>query len=118
MYLSKNDGRQKIKVLYIFVALPIWGTEQVLVIELEGLDKKHFAPMIRVISEKGPIAALIEQMGFQIIHLRSMRKNWFGYDIIQDLKTIIIRKQVTVVRTHIYNSGKYGRKLADQQGCR
>ena len=34
----------KFKILYIFAALPVGGAEQVLVTELEGLDRKLFVP--------------------------------------------------------------------------
>ena len=42
----------KIKILYVFAALPVGGAEQILVTELKWLDKGLFYPMVCVISEK------------------------------------------------------------------
>ena len=45
----------KIKILYVFAALPVGGAEELLVTEVDGLDKRRFDPFVCVISEKGPI---------------------------------------------------------------
>jgi glycosyltransferase involved in cell wall biosynthesis len=102
----------RIPILYVFAALPVGGAEQLLVAELEGLDKKLFSPLVCVISEKGPIGELIEKMGFPVIPLHRMRRNQFDYGIIRELKKLMIQERVSIVHTHLYDGGKYGRIAA------
>ncbi len=102
----------KFKILYVFAALPVGGAEQVLVTELEGLDKNLFAPMVCVISEKGPVGELIEGMGLPVVPLLRMKKNQFDYNIIWELKNLMLRERPSIVHTHLYDGGKYGRIAA------
>ncbi|MBI5604001.1 MAG: glycosyltransferase [Deltaproteobacteria bacterium] len=102
----------KIKILYVFAALPVGGAEQVLVTELQGLDKDLFSPMVCVISEKGPVGEQIEQMGIPVIPLHRMKNNRFDFGIIREIKEIILQKKISIVHTHLYDGGKYGRIAA------
>jgi len=102
----------KIKILYVFAALPIGGAEQLLVAELERLDKTLFAPLVCVISEKGPVGEMIEKMGIPLVPLHRMKKNQFDYGIIRELKKLILQEKVSIVHTHLYDGGKYGRIAA------
>jgi glycosyltransferase involved in cell wall biosynthesis len=106
----------KITILYIFAALPVGGAEQVLVTEVEGLDKKRYRPLVAVISEKGPIGEMIEKMGITVIPLSRMKKNQFDFGIIRDLKAVMKREKVSLVHTHLYDGGKYGRIAARLAG--
>jgi glycosyltransferase involved in cell wall biosynthesis len=102
----------RIAVLYIFAALPVGGAEQVLVTEVEGLDKNRYRPLVSVISEKGPMGLVIEKMGIPVIPLCRMKKKQFDPGIIKDLKAIMRQERVTLVHTHLYDGGKYGRLAA------
>ncbi len=104
--------KNKIPILYVFAALPVGGAEQLLVSEMEGLDKDLFSPLVCVISEKGPIGELIEKMGFPVIPLHRMKKNQFDYGIIRELKKLMARERISIVHTHLYDGGKYGRIAA------
>jgi glycosyltransferase involved in cell wall biosynthesis len=106
----------KIKILYVFAALPVGGAEQVLVIELQGLDKTRFTPMVCVISEKGPVGEIIEKMGIPVMPLHRMKKNRFDHRIIREIKEIILREKISLVHTHLYDGGKYGRMAARMAG--
>ena len=102
----------KIKILYVFAALPVGGAEELLVTEVDGLDKRRFDPFVCVISEKGPIGELIEKMGIRVIPLHRMKKNQFDYRIIRDLYRLIKEEKVEVVHTQLYDGNKYGRIAA------
>lgn len=102
----------KITILFVFAALPVGGAEQVLVTEVAGLDKTRYTPLVCVLSEKGPIGEMIEKMGIPVIPLFRMKKNHFDYGIIRDLKRIMVREKVSIVHTHLYDGGKYGRLAA------
>ena len=102
----------KLKILYVFAALPVGGAEQVLVTELKGLDRDLFVPLVCVISEKGPMGQMIEQMGIPVIPLHRLKKTQFDYGIIREIKEIILREKIVLVHTHLYDGGKYGRIAA------
>ncbi len=102
----------KFKVLYVFAALPVGGAEQVLVTELNGLRRELFSPLVCVISEKGPVGEIIEQMGIPLIPLHRMKKNQFDYGIIREIKDLIRQEKIVLVHTHLYDGGKYGRIAA------
>ncbi|MFH0788173.1 MAG: glycosyltransferase [Pseudomonadota bacterium] len=102
----------KITILFVFAALPVGGAEQVLVTEVEGLDKTRYTPLVCVLSEKGPIGEMIEKMAIPVIPLHRMKKNRFDYGIIRDLKRVMVREKVSIVHTHLYDGGKYGRLAA------
>jgi glycosyltransferase involved in cell wall biosynthesis len=112
MSAGKEISSGKIKVMYIFAALPVGGAEEVLLTEVEGLDKKTFDPFVCVISEKGPIGEQIEKTGVRVIPLHRMGKSQFDYRIIRNLYTLMRREGVHVVHTHLYDGNKYGRLAA------
>jgi glycosyltransferase involved in cell wall biosynthesis len=102
----------RISILYIFAALPVGGAEQVLVTEVAGLDKNRYRPLVSVISEKGPIGEMIETMGIPVFPLFRMKKKQFDFGIISELKAIMRQEKVSLVHTHLYDGGKYGRLAA------
>jgi glycosyltransferase involved in cell wall biosynthesis len=106
---ANKEENRKIKVLYVLAALPVGGAEELLMTEVDGLDKQRFSPLVCVISEKGPIGELIEKMGIPVIPLHRMNKHQFDYRIIQDLYRLIRSENVQVVHTQLYDGNKYGR---------
>ena len=54
----------------------------------------------------------IEQMGIPVIPLHRMKKPQFDYGIIREIKEIILREKISLVHTHLYDGGKYGRIAA------
>ena len=108
-----NDENQaaakRVKVLYVFAALPVGGAEEVLITEVEGLDKTRFDPLVCVLSEKGPVGERIENRGFPVVALHRMKSHRFDHRIIRDLYRLIKDQKVDVVHTHLYDGNKYGR---------
>ena len=84
-----NDENQaaakRVKVLYVFAALPVGGAEEVLITEVAGLDKTRFDPLVCVLSEKGPVGEQIENRGFPVVALHRMKSHRFDQRIIRDL---------------------------------
>jgi len=111
-----NDENQaaakRVKVLYVFAALPVGGAEEVLITEVEGLDKTRFDPLVCVLSEKGPVGERIENRGFLVVALHRMKHHRFDHRIIRDLYRLIKTEKVDVVHTHLYDGNKYGRLAA------
>jgi len=109
---SKNEGPKKIKILYVFAALPVGGAEELLYHQVEGLDKNRFTPLVCVISEKGPIGELIEKLGVPVIPLHRMKSNRFDWKIIRDIYRVIKSEKIDLVHTQLYDGNKYGRLAA------
>jgi glycosyltransferase involved in cell wall biosynthesis len=111
-----NDENQaadkRVRVLYVFAALPVGGAEEVLITEVEGLDKTRFDPLVCVLSEKGPVGERIESRGFSVVALHRMKNHRFDPRIIRDLYRLIKTEKVEVVHTHLYDGNKYGRLAA------
>jgi L-malate glycosyltransferase len=111
-----NDENQaadkRVKVLYVFAALPVGGAEEVLITEVEGLDQSRFAPLVCVLSEKGPVGERIENRGFPLVALHRMKSHRFDPRIVRDLYRLIKTEKVDVVHTHLYDGNKYGRLAA------
>jgi len=111
-----NDENQvaakRVKVLYVFAALPVGGAEEVLITEVEGLDKTRFDPLVCVLSEKGPVGERIENRGFPVVALHRMKSHRFDHRIIWDLYRLIKTEKVDLVHTHLYDGNKYGRLAA------
>ena len=102
----------RVKILYVFAALPVGGAETLLLTEVEGLDKDVFNPLVCVISEKGPMGQRIEQMGYPVIPLHRMKRSQFDWRIIRDLRRLMENEKVQIVHTHLYDGNKYGRIAA------
>jgi glycosyltransferase involved in cell wall biosynthesis len=109
---EKQPDRKRVKVLYVFAALPVGGAEEVLVTEVEGLDPTRFDPRICVLSEIGPVGKLLESRGFPVKALQRMKSHRFDPWIIRDLYRLIKTEKVEVVHTHLYDGNKYGRLAA------
>ena len=111
-----NDENQaadkRVRVLYVFAALPVGGAEEVLITEVEGLDQTLFEPLVCVLSEKGPVGERIESRGFPVVALHRMKSHRFDPRIIRDLYRLIKTAKVDVVHTHLYDGNKYGRLAA------
>lgn len=109
---EKQPDRKRIKVLYVFAALPVGGAEEVLFTEVTGLDKTRFDPLVCVLSEKGPVGERIESLGFPVVALQRMKHHRFDHRIIRDLYRLIKTEKVDLVHTHLYDGNKYGRLAA------
>ncbi len=109
---ENRAAAKRVKVLYVFAALPVGGAEEVLITEVEGLDKTRFDPLVCVLSEKGPVGERIESRGFPVVALHRMKNHRFDPRIIRDLYRLIKTEKVEVVHTHLYDGNKYGRLAA------
>jgi glycosyltransferase involved in cell wall biosynthesis len=109
---ESQTADQRVKVLYVFAALPVGGAEEVLITEVEGLDKTRFDPLVCVLSEKGPVGERIENRGFPVVALQRMKSHRFDPWIIRDLYRLIKDQRADVVHTHLYDGNKYGRLAA------
>jgi len=109
---EKQGADKRVKVLYVFAALPVGGAEEVLITEVEGLDKTRFDPLVCVLSEKGPVGEGIERRGFPVAALHRMKHHRFDSRIVRDLYRLIKTEKVDVVHTHLYDGNKYGRLAA------
>ncbi len=109
---ENHAADNRVKVLYVFAALPVGGAEEVLITEVEGLDKTRFAPFVCVLSEKGPVGEQIENRGFPVVALHRMKSHRFDPRIVRDLYRLIKTEKADVVHTHLYDGNKYGRLAA------
>ena len=74
----------KIKVLHLFVTLPVGGAEDLLAGIITGLDPTRFIPEVACLGEAGPVGEELRRQGQAVFHL--------GLDIKKDSLFRIVRK--------------------------
>ena len=111
---APSDARDsdRIRVMYVFAALPVGGAEKLLYAELQGMDTRRFQPMVCCLREKGPMGERIEASGVPVVALNRMKHKRFDLEIIRILKKLMLRERIQVVHTHLYDGGRYGRLAA------
>ncbi|MBI4775905.1 MAG: glycosyltransferase [Deltaproteobacteria bacterium] len=102
----------RIRVMYVFAALPVGGAEKLLYSELQGMDTRRFQPMVCCLSKKGPMGEQIEASGVPVVALNRMKHKRFDLQMIRILKDLMLRERIQVVHTHLYDGGRYGRLAA------
>jgi glycosyltransferase involved in cell wall biosynthesis len=99
----------KIKVLHLFVTLPVGGAEDLLASIITGLDPIKFTPEVACLGEAGPVGDELRRQGHAVSSL--------GLDLQRDSFLTIIRKvwallqkiQPQILHTHLYHPNLYGR---------
>jgi len=113
---SDSNEPNRIRVMYVFAALPVGGAEKLLYSELQGMDMRRFQPMVCCLSEKGPMGERIEASGVPVVALDRMKHKRFDLEMIRILKNLMLRERIQVVHTHLYDGGRYGRLAAWRSG--
>lgn len=106
----------RLKICYVFAALPVGGAERLLLSTLRELDRGRFDPLVCSLSEKGPIGHELEGHGIPVIALGRMRHRRFDPLIIRDLARLLRDRRIDIVHTHLYHGGLYGRLAAWRAG--
>ncbi len=77
----------KIKVLHLFVTLPIGGAEDLLASIITGLDPVRFTPEVACLGEAGPIGEELRRQGYAVSHLSlDFKRDSFGR-IVREVRT-------------------------------
>lgn len=102
---------QPINILHVISKLPVGGVENQLLMILGKYDRGKLSPIVCSLSDKGEIGREIEEAGIEVIPLNKLRHT-FDWTMVKDIYNLIKKKNVKIVRTHLYHANLYGRLAA------
>ena len=99
----------KIKVLHLFVTLPVGGAEDLLASIVTGLDPERFRVEAACLGEAGRIGEELRRQGYAVSHLGlDVKRHSFGR-IVRAVRALIKRTAPHILHTHLYHPNLYGR---------
>jgi glycosyltransferase involved in cell wall biosynthesis len=104
-FMSANT----IKVLHLFVTLPVGGAEDLLAGIVTGLDPVRFTSEVACLGEAGLIGEELRRQGYSVPHLNLDFKRDSFSKIVREVRTVIKRIAPQILHTHLYHQNLYGR---------
>jgi glycosyltransferase involved in cell wall biosynthesis len=99
----------KIKVLHLFVTLPVGGAEDLLAGIITGLDPARFIPEVACLGQAGPVGEELRRQGQAVFHLGLDIKKDSLFRIVHKLREFLKERQPQILHTHLYHPNLYGR---------
>jgi len=100
---------KKIKVLHLFVTLPVGGAEDLLASIVTGLDPTRFAPEVACIGAAGPVGEELRRQGYPVAALGLNPKRDAFIRLVREVRRAIKEAAPHIVHTHLYHPNLYGR---------
>ncbi|MEC4683895.1 MAG: glycosyltransferase [Nitrospirota bacterium] len=97
----------KVSVCHILPALPAHGAEQLLVDLLKNFDRDRFDLSVILISEEGPLAREVRNLGIPV-HL-FLRKSRFDFSVLGKIRSHVLENRIDIVHTHLITADLWGR---------
>lgn len=115
---SPSPPHCPIKVLHLFVSLPVGGAEDLLASIMTGLDPARFQPVAVCIGRLGPVGEELQRQGFTVLELGlDIRRDSF-WRILVEVRRLLRRQAPALLHTHLYHSNLYGRLASLGLGLR
>ncbi len=105
-----------IRVLHVFVSLPVGGAENLLLSNLKLLDPASYASLVCTLGERGELAVQVEALGVPLVELGLMRNSGGKGVVVRALVDLIRREKIGLVHTHLYHANYLGRLAAKRAG--
>jgi glycosyltransferase involved in cell wall biosynthesis len=105
-----------IRVLHVFVNLPVGGAENLLLSNLRLLDHAQYQSIVCTLGEKGVLATQVEALGVPLIELGLMRNSGAKGAVVRALVELIRREKIGLVHAHLYHANYLGRLAAKRAG--
>jgi glycosyltransferase involved in cell wall biosynthesis len=99
----------KIKILHLFVTLPVGGAEDLLASLVSGLDPVRFTSHVACLGAAGQVGEELSRQGYpvSVLHLDLKRDSFFR--IVREVRTLIQSSRPQILHTHLYHPNLYGR---------
>ena len=106
---SELGTRNRIKVLHLFVTLPVGGAEDLLASIITGLDPARFVAEVACLGEPGAVGEELRRQGRLVsaLHLDIKQDSWFK--IVRNVRALLKNRQPQILHTHLYHPNLYGR---------
>lgn len=103
---------QKIKVLHLFVTLPVGGAEDLLKAIVTGLEPTQFVPQVACLGESGPVGEELRRAGYPVFSLGLNLKRTPAWQVVKVLRSFLRHQSPDILHTHLYHPNLYGRLAA------
>lgn len=106
---SKPETRNPIKILHLFITLPVGGAEDLLASIVTGLDPARFVAEVACLSEPGPVGEELRRRGQAVFPLGLDIKRDSMFKIVRAVRVFIKKSRPQILHTHLYHPNFYGR---------
>ena len=96
-------------ILHVVTRLPVGGVENMLLKVVKSYDKIRFNVSVCCLKEGGEVARQLQEAGYEVTILGSMKKHGFDLRGLLSLLRLIREKEIHILRTHSYHANLYGR---------
>lgn len=110
--------RHKIKVLHLFVTLPVGGAEDLLASIITGLDSARFLPEAACLGSAGSVGAELRRQGHQVTALELDIKKHSLLSLVSAVRRLLKERRPQILHTHLYHPNLYGRLASLGLGLR
>jgi glycosyltransferase involved in cell wall biosynthesis len=106
---SELGTQNRIKVLHLFVTLPVGGAEDLLASIITGLDPAKFVSEVACLGEAGPVGEELRRRGRAVsaLHLDLKRDSFLK--IVREVRAFLKSSRPQILHTHLYHPNLYGR---------
>ena len=106
---SKLETRNPIKVLHLFVTLPVGGAEDLLASIITGLDPDKFVAEVACLGAAGPVGEELRRQGRTVYSLHLDIKHDSFLKKVRGVRALIKSRRPQILHTHLYHPNLYGR---------
>lgn len=114
--LRRQEG--PIKVLHLFVSLPVGGAEDLLASIMTGLDPARFQAVAACIGRLGPVGEELRRQGLAVVELGLDIKRDSFWRILSAVRRLLRQEAPALLHTHLYHPNLYGRLASIGLGLR
>lgn len=107
---------RQVRILHLFVTLPVGGAENLFLSILRRLDPEIFSSVVCCIGERGVIGDQVAAMGIPLEELHLMNKAGMDRRVVPALVDLIRRESIDLVHSQLYHANFYGRLAARKAG--
>ncbi len=98
-----------LRVLHVFVTLPVGGAEDLLAGILAGLDRRRFTPGAVCLGPLGPVGEELRRQGMAVTALGLDIKRTPAWRLVAALRRFLREWRPDILHTHLYHPSLYGR---------
>lgn len=106
----------RLRILHLFVSLPIGGAENLLLSILRRLNSVCYESIVCTLGEKGVLATQVEALGIPLVELRLMHGGGGRRKAVRSLVELLRRERIDLLHTNLYHANLIGRLAARRAG--
>lgn len=106
----------RLRILHLFVSLPVGGAENLLLSILRRLDPARHESVVCTLGEKGALAVQVEALNVPFIELKLMRGGSGRRKTVRILAELLRRERIDLLHAHLYHANLIGRLAARRAG--